>query len=157
MGRRVGRKGGSGPRVQRRARGKPTAARMHGTSRLKAAKCALRAAHLSLPDAHRPLPARSTNWANWWTPTDLSERAFVVAHAATRNQRTLPPTRAPLSAAPDPNPTRPRPASFPRTGSINSPIGCRCRMPAALPSRRFLRLACMEIVCCTLLLSLKRL
>lgn len=32
---------------------------------LKPAKCALLAAHLSLPNAHRPLPSRSTNWAIW--------------------------------------------------------------------------------------------
>jgi len=30
---------------------------------VKSAKCAQQAAHLSLPNAHRPLPRRSTNWA----------------------------------------------------------------------------------------------
>lgn len=92
---------------------------MHETSvRVKVAKCALDAAHLSLPNAHRPLPARSTNWANRWTPTDLFDPALVVAHAELTLSsafRFPPSTRTSLS--------------FPRTGSINSRIGCRCRMP----------------------------
>ena len=75
------------------ARGKPGEPRIHGTSRrLKAAKCALYAAHLSLLDAHRPLPARSTNWANRWTPTDLFDRTFVVAHAERTRGALLPPS-----------------------------------------------------------------
>lgn len=74
-------------------------ARMHETSvRVKAAKCALDAAHLSLPTAHRPLPARSTNWANRWTPTDLFDPALVVAHATRAHPFFRPPPPALLPA-----------------------------------------------------------
>lgn len=72
---------------------------MHETSvRVKAAKCALDAAHLSLPTAHRPLPARSTNWANRWTPTDLFDPALVVAHATRAHPFFRPPPPALLPA-----------------------------------------------------------
>lgn len=64
------RKGGGGARLSRNG-GEGGRSEEDASVR---GKCAPDAAHLSLPNAHRPLPARSTNWANRWTPTDLARR-----------------------------------------------------------------------------------
>lgn len=110
-------------------------ARMHETSvRVKVAKCALDAAHLSLPTAHRPLPARSTNWANRWTPTDLFDPALVVAHAGPRAH---PFFRLPLPAF-HPNLlvlSADRDRLIPES---DVDVGCR--------NRRFQRLTCLAIL-----------
>ncbi|KAG7198362.1 hypothetical protein KM043_005754 [Ampulex compressa] len=86
VGRARSRNRGGGGRLGRGGRGGGGCTLLYG----KPPKCALRVAHLSLPNAHRPLPARSTNWANRWTPTDLRELTFVVAHASSDTFR-LPP------------------------------------------------------------------
>lgn len=132
--------GRGGARLSRRGDGAKgdearSRARMHETSvRVKVAKCALDAAHLSLPTAHRPLPARSTNWANRWTPTDLFDPALVVAHAGPRAH---PFFRLPLPAF-HPNLlvlSADRDRLIPES---DVDVGCR--------NRRFQRLTCLAIL-----------